>query len=316
MSTPGEYTSPPAEQPFASGPVADADIQPWQHGHFQDTEAGRVDVPLEKVPNKRGRVGAGGAAGLGVLLLKYVAALKFVIPTLFKFKLLLSLVLNIGVYAILFGTRLGFAYGVAFGTGFVLLLLVHESGHLIAARMEGLNVSLPYFIPGMGALIMLKEQPRDARSEAIIAMGGPIAGTLGALAVLGAGMMVQDPNLQLFFGSLAGYGFFLNLINMVPVTPLDGGRIIGAVSRWLNLVGLVVLAGLVFSGLISSFFILIFLLIGGASAIARLRKPSNPRYFMISATSKAVIGIVYLGLVAVLVFGMNATSAFLETSRL
>lgn len=140
---------------------------------------------------------------------------------------LISMMISIGAYALI--------YPWGFAVGFVLLLLVHELGHVIAAKRIGLPVSAPLFIPFLGALITMKKQPLDAQTEAYIAFGGPILGTIGATAVFGAAYYMDSP----LFYSLAYIGFLLNLINLLPIHPLDGGRIATAVTRWLWLVGLV-----------------------------------------------------------------------------
>lgn len=140
---------------------------------------------------------------------------------------LISMMISIGAYAMI--------YPWGFAVGFVLLLLVHELGHVIAAKRIGLPVSAPLFIPFVGALIAMKKQPLDAKTEAYVAFGGPILGTIGAVAVFGAAYYMDSPLLY----SLAYIGFLLNLINLLPIHPLDGGRIATAVTRWLWLVGLV-----------------------------------------------------------------------------
>src|ERR1019366_6052353 len=120
--------------------------------------------------------------------------------------------------------------------GFVLLIFVHECGHLVAAKRIGLKVGAPVFIPFMGAVIALKEAPRNAWIEAQVGIGGPILGTVGAalceLIYLATG--------NLMFRALAYTGFFLNLFNLAPVGILDGGRIVTALSPWLWLVGIAV----------------------------------------------------------------------------
>lgn len=133
----------------------------------------------------------------------------------------------VGAYALI--------YPWTFAIGLVTLLFIHEMGHVWAARRKGLPVSAPAFIPFMGALIMLKQQPKDAETEAFIAYGGPLIGSLGALAVFGAAQMTQYAPLY----AIAQVGFFLNLINLLPIHPLDGGRIVTAISRWLWVVGLI-----------------------------------------------------------------------------
>lgn len=139
----------------------------------------------------------------------------------------LSMAVSIWAYALI--------YPWAFSVGFVALLLVHEMGHVLAARRKGLPVSAPLFLPFVGALITLKRHPQDARTEAYLAFGGPLLGTIGATAVFAAAYLTDSPLLY----SLAYVGFFLNLINLLPIHPLDGGRIATAVTRWLWLAGLV-----------------------------------------------------------------------------
>ncbi|MHA0857168.1 site-2 protease family protein [Paenibacillus sp. CMAA1364] len=143
-----------------------------------------------------------------------------------------SMVISIGAYALI--------YPWGFAIGIVLLLFIHEMGHVIAAKQKGLPVSAPLFIPFLGAMIAMKKHPQDASTEAYIALGGPILGSLGALGVFAGAYYWDSPLLY----SLAYVGFFLNLINLLPIHPLDGGRIATAVSRWLWVVGLI--GGLVF----------------------------------------------------------------------
>lgn len=126
---------------------------------------------------------------------------------------LISMMVSIWAYALISPWQ--------FAVGFVALLFVHEIGHVIAAKRIGLPVSAPLFIPFMGALITMKKQPLDAREEAYVAFGGPILGSIGALIVFGAAYYYHSPLLY----SLAYIGFFLNLINLLPIHPLDGGEL-------------------------------------------------------------------------------------------
>lgn len=167
--------------------------------------------------------------------------------TLLKFSkfggLFLSMLVSIGAYAIIFPW--------SFSIGFVLLILIHELGHVLAAKQKGMPVSAPMFIPFVGALISMKRHPRDAVTEAYIGIGGPVLGTVGALAAFGLGYYLDSRLLY----SLALTGFLLNLFNLIPIHPLDGGRIVTAVSRWLWLVGLI--GGLVL--IIYNFSIILFI---------------------------------------------------------
>jgi Zn-dependent protease len=164
---------------------------------------------------------------IGVYLLtswKYIVALlKFG-----KFGgAIISFAVTVGAYALVFK--------VWFAVGLVVMILIHELGHVLAAKRKGLPVTAPVFIPFLGALIMMKKHPRDAVTEAYIAIGGPVLGTVGALVSLWIGLHWQIPLLIV----IANVGFFINLINLLPIHPLDGGRISTAVTRWLWLVGLI-----------------------------------------------------------------------------
>src|SRR5262245_60424664 len=136
----------------------------------------------------------------------------------------------------------GWIFGLPYAAGFVLLLLVHEMGHYIAARQCGLDVGAPTFIPFVGAWIELKDQPHDAEIEAYVAMAGPLIGSIGAVAVYLAGRQL-DSNLML---AIAYAGLFLNLFNLLPISPLDGGRITAIISPRIWLIGAPLLLALLF----------------------------------------------------------------------
>jgi Zn-dependent protease len=317
----GNQQNPIPESPAAApppSPPADPGAQ-WSEGHYQENPDGsRTDVPLERVGKNGKRTGVlGGLASLGLLLLKLGASLKFILIPLAKAPFLISIVINIGVYALFFGAQ-NPLYGLAFATGFVALIFVHEMGHLIAARYEGVNATVPFFIPFMGAAIFLRSNPRDARSEAIIGIGGPITGTLGALAMFGAAQTIGaagDPLLGLLFARLAFYGFLINLFNMIPLSPLDGGRILGAVSKWFNVVGLGLLVLGVITGYLASPIILLILVFGAFGLYRRFTQPEHPGYYQVSGSARAVIGLSYLTLLAVLIAGIVATEPFVSAAN-
>jgi Zn-dependent protease len=295
--TPPAYTPPPP-------PVE------WRHGHFAEGEAAIGG----EIKRNRGKIGAGGAVGLGYMLVKFGAALKF-IPALFKFKTGLYLLINIGVYAFFFGQNFGLIWALALGLGILVLLFLHETGHMVAAEIEGVPVSAPNFIPGFGAYIMLKAQPRDAKTESIIAIGGPLFGALASLATFGLASTVgTDTKLGLLLAVVAGYSFFFNALNMIPYSPLDGGRILGAVSKWVNVLGLLMLVGGIIFGYLSPIFLILILFIGGAS-LNRFRHPENPAYYSISPRDRALIGAAYIAILAILVVGVIATGQYIEAAQ-
>lgn len=140
---------------------------------------------------------------------------------------LLSLAVAMAIYT--------WFYQWEFALGVSIMVLVHELGHVAAAKRKGIPVTAPFFIPFLGALIMLKRNPRDAETEAYVAMGGPLVGTVGALVSYLLGLATGNP----LFHAVAYVGFTLNLINLLPIHPLDGGRIASTVTRWLWAAGAV-----------------------------------------------------------------------------
>lgn len=145
-----------------------------------------------------------------------------------------TMLLSIFTYAIV--------YGWWYAVGFVGLLFTHEMGHFLAARQRGLNVGAPMFIPFVGAWIALKDQPLDAETEAYIGIAGPMLGSAAAFVCY---LLARDSGSSLLL-ALAYAGFVLNLFNLIPITPLDGGRIVSVVSPRIWLLGIPMLAGLFF----------------------------------------------------------------------
>lgn len=143
-----------------------------------------------------------------------------------------TMLLSLVVYAFIFGWR--------YAAGFVVLLLVHELGHYIAARQRKLDVGAPTFIPFVGAWIELKQMPHDAETEAFVGLGGPLLGSVGALACY----FVARSYDATWLLAVAYAGFFLNLFNLIPLSPFDGGRITAVLSPRVWLLGVPVLVGL------------------------------------------------------------------------
>jgi Zn-dependent protease len=206
-----------------------------------------------------------------------------------------SMLVMIWVYAMFWGAW--------FAVGFVLLIFVHECGHLIAAKRLGLKVGAPVFIPFMGALIALKEAPRNAWIESQVGIGGPLLGTVGAVVC----ELIYFATGNWMFRSLAYTGFFLNLFNLMPVGPLDGGRIVTALSPWLWLLGFAIL---IFLTLTHFNFILLLILIFSLPRLFFLfRKKSEAqlRYLEVTPAQRWIMAALYFGLIAFLVVGMQMT---------
>ncbi|HEU0304192.1 MAG TPA: site-2 protease family protein [Gaiellaceae bacterium] len=237
---------------------------------------------------------------IGVVLWKFKAAFA----AIFKLKLFTvvgSAFVSVAAYALIWGWQ--------FGLGLVLLLFVHELGHVAVARYQGLPVSAPVFIPFMGALILMKEMPQNAWREAQIALGGPILGSIGALGFWAAGEALGSDLLV----ALAYVGFFLNLFNLIPVLPLDGGRAIGAVHPvfWILGAAVLVVAAVLW---LSPAILIIVALLGGIELWGRAKEwwrnrgvEGGNRYYSISPWQRLAVGAVYVGLAGALVLGMAAT---------
>jgi len=233
---------------------------------------------------------------LGVLLVKFKALL---IPALKFFPVLLktggTMLLTIWVYAQ--------TWGWWYALGFVLLIFVHECGHLLAARRIGLKVGAPVFIPFMGALIALKEAPPNAWIEAQVGIGGPLLGTAGAAACDGLYLATGNP----LFRALAFSGFFLNLFNLAPIGFLDGGRIVTALSPWLWLVGLGVVSALLFTHFNFLLLLILIMSLPRLFSLLRRRTAEEARYFEVTTEQRWTIAALYFGLVAFLVLAMHLT---------
>lgn len=143
-----------------------------------------------------------------------------------------TMLISVVAYAFVFGWR--------YAVGFVLLIFCHEMGHYIAARQCGLNVGAPTFIPFVGAWIELKDIPHDVHTEAYVGIAGPLAGTLAAIACY---WIARTTDSQLML-ALAYAGFMINLFNLIPISPLDGGRITAIISPKVWLLGAPLLIGL------------------------------------------------------------------------
>ena len=234
-------------------------------------------------------------AAVGFLFWK----LKFLVFAIFKFKLFTvagSMLVSIAAYALFWGWQ--------FAIGFVLLLLVHELGHVLEAKRQGLPVSAPMFIPFLGALIMLKRLPEDAWNEAKVAIAGPIVGGLGAAVVWGVGEYYDSELLV----ALAFTGFFLNLFNLAPISPLDGGRIVAAIHPVLWIVGLLALIGLTIVA--PNPILILILVLGGLESWRRWqhrRNPESEAYYRVSPAHRWITGIAYIGVAALLTLGMSGS---------
>jgi Zn-dependent protease len=263
----------------------------------KDDERGKENFAT-RLKSKKGILGLLG--GILIILLKFKGIIFLVLSKL-KFMFIL---LKLGKFASTIGSMLFMIviyaqiYGWAFGVGFVALLLIHEMGHYMAAKAIKLDVSLPIFIPFVGAAIRMKEEPKDAVIEAKVAIGGPLIGSLGALICLILGFLFK----QDVFVALAYTGFMLNLFNLIPVHPLDGGRIVSAISPKLWLIGIPI-------GIIALFKafnpIIILLLILGIIKVVEQYKSTDKSYYEVKTATRWIFALSYFGLMLLLGLGIT-----------
>lgn len=250
------------------------------------------------------RFGKGHAGILGVLILllaKFKSAILLALPFLKGSIILAKMGKFAGTFISMLLTVLIYmqTYGLPFAIGFVMLIFLHEMGHSLMAKYEGLDVSAPMFIPFVGAFIRMKELPKSAMTEAKIAMGGPVLGSLSAFVCYGLYSLTKDP----FFLHLTYVGLLINLFNLIPLSPLDGGRVAGAISPKIWIIGLIIAVAVMF-WMFSPILLLIIIL--GAIEAYHMWKDPKPEYYAVSGTDRMTLAIFYFGLVAILGFGMAA----------
>jgi Zn-dependent protease len=256
-------------------------------------EARQPTTPLKRLLAPLGTI--------GVLLVSLAGKLKALLLLLPKLKVLTtasSMLLSVGAYALIWGP--------AFGAGFVALLFVHEMGHYVQMRREGIRPSWMVFIPFMGAAVGARSLGGSALAEARVGLAGPVLGTLGAAATALLGVLTGSE----FWYALAFTGFFLNLFNLLPVVPLDGGRAMAAMAPWMWFAG--------FGGLLLLAFLhpnpilWIIAIVGGFELYRRWRDrhrgaEGNAAYYRVRPAHRLLVGVIYFGLIGALVAGMAWT---------
>ena len=250
--------------------------------------SGRGDGPLKR---------AGGiAVGAALLLATKGKLLLVALPKLKLFSTSASMLVSVVAYQLIFGW--------AFAVGFVLLLLLHELGHVFQLRREGIEASAPMFIPFLGAVISAKSLGNDAAAEARVGLAGPILGSIATLVPLGLWLATGDD----FWRALAYVGFLINLFNLLPVLPLDGGRAMAAISPWVWLAGFVGLIALLF--FFPNPILLLVIIFGGIETWRRWKQRNTPEgraYNRVPARTRALVAVTYLSLAALLAAGVAET---------
>jgi Zn-dependent protease len=273
---PAGYPAPAHEPPLPDGPI--------HPGSGRGFDWRKLLAPL------------GAAALLAVKFAAKLKALLLLLPKIKVFSTSATMLVSIAAYSLIWGWK--------FAVGFVALLFVHEMGHVIQLRREGIEASAPMFIPFLGAVVWAKSLGDNAAAEARVGLAGPVLGSLGAAALI----PIANATGNDLFTALAFTGFFLNLFNLLPVVPLDGGRAMAALSPWMWFVGFAGLVALVF--VFPNPIILLIVLFGAMETWRRWKERNSPEakeYYRVSPRDRLLVAAVYLALVVLLGFGMAET---------
>ncbi len=234
----------------------------------------------------------------GALLLKFGKAALLLLTKAKFLTTSLSMLVSIGAYALIWGWK--------FAVGFVALLFIHEMGHYIQLRREGVKPSGMVFIPFLGAAVATRSLGGSALAEARVGLAGPILGSLACLVPAAIWLATGEE----FWQALAFTGFFLNLFNLVPVVPLDGGRAMAAMAPWMWFVGFGAMVALLF--IAPNPILILIVLLGGMETWRRWKhrksgEEGNEAYYRVKPAHRLAVGAVYVGLIVALGVGMDAT---------
>jgi Zn-dependent protease len=254
----------------------------------------------EELDKERKRSRLKKLGGLLIPLVLLAPKAKGVLLAVTKIKAVTTLgtmFISIAAYAL--------AFGWPFAVGFVLLIFVHEMGHVIQLRREGVEASAPVFIPFVGAVIAVKSLGKDAAAEARVGLAGPILGTAGTLIPLAVWLATGSD----LWRALAYVGFFINLINLLPVLPLDGGRAMAVLGPkvWIAGILVAVAAAVIFLGPIMLLFVL---LLGGPELYHRFKNrhsEESREFHSVPTRTKVAVAAVYLSLTVLLIVGTAET---------
>jgi Zn-dependent protease len=293
MDTNSGWWSAPVQAPPGS-PAQPDPVQGWPNFAPSDQPT-KTDRRQRSRP--RGRLSALLAA-LAAFIAKFKAVF-LLLPKLKLFTTVGTMLVSVAAYS--------FVFGWTFAVGFVVLIFVHEMGHVIQLRREGIRATAPMFIPFMGAVISAKSLGQNALAEARVGLAGPILGSLGSAACI----LIWHATGNDLWRALAFTGFFLNLFNLLPVVPLDGGRAMAAMAPWMWFVGFAAMIPLAL--LFPNPIILVILLFAGYETFKRwkLRRAGGPQqqaYYRVRPLDRALVAAVYLSLIALLVVGMHTTA--------
>ena len=267
---------------------------PWQEATAPEVPA----IAAEKPPDPLHKRVLGPLIVVIALLAKFGKVALIALKGAKFLTTSISMLISVGAYALIFGWK--------FAVGFVALLFIHEMGHYIQMRREGIHPGRMVFIPFLGAAITAKSLGGNALAEARVGLAGPILGSLAAALVIPIAIATDDD----FWYALAFTGLFLNLFNLLPVVPLDGGRAMAALSPWMWFVGLAAMITLVF--LVPNPILILIALFAMFETYRRWKnrrkgEEGNQDYYRVKPAHRLAVFVVYIGLIALLGLGMDFT---------
>ena len=299
---------------------ADSLTNPYEAGQIREYRGPQdMHIPYEETTQENAEHQESAERGSTRKRLTGIAALLAAIGGwLLKFKSLVfllkfgtagvSALISIGFYAIVFGWP--------FAIGLVALLFIHEMGHALVMKLKGIPVGSMIFIPMLGAAVMMNQMPKNAKDEAEVGIAGPIAGALAASFCFFAAQTQPHS----VWAPLAYFGFFMNLFNLIPIVPFDGGRVLAAIDRRIWIVGFIALLGYqVWLWINGNFYpwLLIFVLMAAFQLFSRNRNADSPEaraYYDVPLMTRIILGILYFGLAAVLFIGMSMSHTLIPTT--
>ena len=259
------------------------------------------------------RKGLAGLGGIGASIVALLLKFKTLLLLLFDFKWLaffakfglasITALVSIAAYSLIFGWP--------FAVGLVALLFIHEMGHAVVMKMKGMPIGGMVFIPLLGAAVFMRQMPRNAKDEAEVGIAGPIAGAIASSVCLFLAQLT--PGVHTIWAPLSYFGFFINLFNLIPIVPFDGGRVLAAIDRRIWIIGFLgLLAFEIWSWINGNFsiWLLFFIFMAGSQLWARRRVPDTPEaraYYTVPVVERIILSLVYFGLAAILVLGMTVS---------
>ena len=300
---PAEPETPSADGPQMQEYHGPATIEGYTTDSGEEQRDASENGSAESPKKRKGLAGLGGlAATIGGLLLKLKGLLFFI-----KFApALISAAVSVVIYSWLFGWT--FAFGI------VASLFIHEMGHALVMKLKGIPVGGLIFIPLLGAAVTMRQMPANAKDEAEVGIAGPIAGAIAASVCLVLAHLTQDT--RTIWAPLAYFGFFINLFNLIPIVPFDGGRVLAAIDRriWiLGFAGLLIYQIWLWMNGNFSIFLLFFIIIAATQLWSRGKDntPESQAYYDVPLGTRITLGLVYFGLAVVLVLGMTISHSLM-----